>query len=43
MTFYGFARGVVKTVLTPLYRVQGLWERKFPGNGGSIIMQQSYK
>ncbi|WP_455661242.1 lysophospholipid acyltransferase family protein [Pradoshia sp.] len=37
MTFYGFARGVVKTVLTPLYRVRVYGIEHFPKTGGVLL------
>ena len=37
MTFYGFARGVVKTVLTPLYRVKVYGRENFPETGGVLL------
>ena len=37
MTFYGFARGVVKTVLTPLYRVHVYGRENFPKTGGVLL------
>lgn len=37
MTFYGFARGVVKTVLTPLYRVKVYGKENFPETGGVLL------
>lgn len=37
MTFYGFARGVVKTILTPLYRIKIEGMDNFPKNGGVLL------
>ncbi len=37
MTFYGFARGVVKIVLTPLYRVQVYGKENIPKTGGVLL------
>lgn len=37
MTFYGFARGVVKIVLTPLYRVRVYGKEHFPKAGGVLL------
>ncbi len=37
MTFYTFARGVVKVVLTPLYRIETIGLENFPKDGGVLL------
>jgi 1-acyl-sn-glycerol-3-phosphate acyltransferase len=37
VTFYTFARGVVKVVLTPLYRIETIGLENFPKDGGVLL------
>jgi 1-acyl-sn-glycerol-3-phosphate acyltransferase len=37
MTFYSFARGVVKSILFPLYRIQVIGGENFPKDGGVLL------
>ncbi|MED4969944.1 1-acyl-sn-glycerol-3-phosphate acyltransferase [Geobacillus sp. NFOSA3] len=35
--FYSFAKGVVKSILTPLYRIEVIGAEKFPKEGGVLL------